>query len=348
MKKPLLLLGGLVAFLSLALGGVANAQLMTYDIFSGAHDVINQKSYARLLNEYDNSWWYSAYDNISWEIKDGVLTAESLEIVDSDIFPVPLYRVILSPYRVSALKKNDQSVDLSAIIVKDVNKEDDSSNVVTFTLWAEDGLDPEVWYYGFVVPINDFDVVWAPSREMCFQLSTGIYEWDEGCDAFDLIINPVPVYEDPFDEVAEIIDPEMSEDEHGAAGDCVGMEYANISHVINWNEITLTWTSIPGDTVEVAILDPEDKIYRSLGTAKMSDEKFKYTMQWDGEQNFMLTNGICKEVFYKADGKASPTPVEPKTIVPAATWPAENVLYILIATAVLYGSYVLLRKSEDR
>jgi hypothetical protein len=34
----------------------------------------------------------------------------------------------------------------------------------------------------------------------------------------------------------------------------------------------------------------------------MSDEKFDYKMQWDGEQNFMLTNG-CKDLYYKADAK---------------------------------------------
>jgi hypothetical protein len=34
----------------------------------------------------------------------------------------------------------------------------------------------------------------------------------------------------------------------------------------------------------------------------MSDEKFDYTMQWDGEQNFMLTNG-CRDLYYKADAK---------------------------------------------
>jgi hypothetical protein len=32
----------------------------------------------------------------------------------------------------------------------------------------------------------------------------------------------------------------------------------------------------------------------------MSDEKFNYTMQWSGEQNFSITNG-CKDFYYKAD-----------------------------------------------
>ena len=46
-------------------------------------------------------------------------------------------------------------------------------------------------------------------------------------------------------------------------------------------------------------ITPEE-VYEKLGTAKMSDEKFVYTMRWNGEQNFMLTNS-CGSVKYKAE-----------------------------------------------
>ena len=73
-------------------------------------------------------------------------------------------------------------------------------------------------------------------------------------------------------------------------------------------------------------------------------EKYDYKMQWDGEQNFMLTNG-CKEVRYKADAKKS-TP-EPEIVTPA-TGPAENILYIAIAAIILYGAYaIFFRKSDN-
>jgi len=66
----------------------------------------------------------------------------------------------------------------------------------------------------------------------------------------------------------------------------------------------------------------------------MSDEKFTYTIQWDGEQNFSLTNG-CKEVRYKADAAVKKDEPKPIPATPA-TGPAENVLYIAIAAIVLY------------
>jgi hypothetical protein len=80
----------------------------------------------------------------------------------------------------------------------------------------------------------------------------------------------------------------------------------------------------------------------------MSDEKFDYKMQWDGEQNFMLTNG-CRDVRYKADAKMENKKPEKEKIVPAATGPAQNILYIAIAAIAIYGVYVLfLRKSESK
>jgi hypothetical protein len=134
------------------------------------------------------------------------------------------------------------------------------------------------------------------------------------------------------------------EQEHNAA--CAWMNLANVTHTVNWNTITLKWTSLwDGSTVQVAIFDPDEEIYKPLWSAKMDDEKFSYEMKWDWEQNFSLTNW-CKEVYYKVDAKRD-TPVQP--IVPAVTGPAENILYIAIAAIILYGVYaVFFRKSENK
>jgi hypothetical protein len=92
------------------------------------------------------------------------------------------------------------------------------------------------------------------------------------------------------------------------------MNMAHISHVINGDTITLKWTAVDGDVVQVAIFDPNEEYWRSLGAVSMNDEQFTYKMQWNGEQNFMLTNG-CGEVRYKADA-AIKTP-EPEVVPPA-------------------------------
>ena len=141
----------------------------------------------------------------------------------------------------------------------------------------------------------------------------------------------------------QISDTEENQENHGAA--CVGMNMANITHVVNGDTITLKWTAVDGDVVQIAVLDPDEAYWRSLGAVNMKDEQFIYKMQWNGEQNFMLTNG-CGEVRYKAD--AAIKEPEPEKIVPAATGPAENIFYVAIAAIILYGAYVLFfRKSEN-
>jgi hypothetical protein len=52
--------------------------------------------------------------------------------------------------------------------------------------------------------------------------------------------------------------------ETGHNSACVGMDMANISHVKNGDTITLKWTAVEGDVVEIAIFDPKEEIFKSL------------------------------------------------------------------------------------
>jgi hypothetical protein len=231
----------------------------------------------------------------------------------------------VSPYRISQIKDKDSSVDTSKILMKKVELWE-ADQEAKFELSSSD-VDPNTIYYGFISPVNDYDEIWTPSSEICFQLGGNVCLQGSACDSIWVVGNS---------------DWNASSDNHGAASDCVWMDLANVTHVKNWNTITLKWTAVDGDIVQIAIFDPEEEIYKNLWAVNMSDEKFDYTMQWDWEQNFMLTNG-CKDLYYKADAKRWSDPV-----VPQRVGPAENMLYILIAAIVLYWVYTLFfRKSEN-
>ena len=177
---------------------------------------------------------------------------------------------------------------------------------------------------------------------------------DYDCDGFDALVSPIvsnpentdkPANPEDGDKPANPEDgdkPANPEGVHGAG--CVGMDLAHVTHTNNGKKLTLKLTAVDGDTVDIAILNPEEEVYEKLGTAKMSDEKFVYTMRWNGEQNFMLTNS-CGSVKYKADAAIEK---EEEKIVTPATGPAENILYIAIAAIVLYGAYtIFFRKSDN-
>ena len=83
---------------------------------------------------------------------------------------------------------------------------------------------------------------------------------------------------------------------------CEPMKNPNIYHTIKNDTITLGWDDIKWDNMEISIYDPVNDIYKSLGTAKMSDKNFTYKIKWDLEQNFKFSNG-CSEYYYKVTTK---------------------------------------------
>lgn len=323
MKKSLLSLVcvGVLAF------GITSAQSIISDLFDGSAPKVDW-AYSQLLNWYDSSWGYSNSDSITCDNENGTVTINSPVLSDSLLYEAPAYRVFISPYRVEQLRSNDLNVDNSRIIMKEV-KRDSNSDQINISLSAGDWIDENQAYFGFIVPINEFDEIGTPSRELCFQVSSNACMWDEACDALDNVSHSAASEDTYMWEV----------DEHGS--NCVGMDMAGVTHTVNGNVLTLKWTAVPdGDNVEIAVFDPKEEEYRSLWTVPMGDEKFDYTMEWDGEQNFSLTNG-CKEVRYKADAKASPEEKKPEIPATPATWPAENILIIALAAILVYGIYVV-------
>jgi len=318
--------------MSILFGNTASAELYIRDVFD-SNGIASNDAYSRILNEYDSSWWYSSSDTIVCDTANDWVKITSPIITDSDLYDAPNYRLFLSPYRVNKLK-NWESIDTSKMIVIESRKTSDSEMSVEFDISASDWFDNNQIYYGFLLPITDYDEIWTPSNELCFQLSNNMCLLGNACDTMGVVANPVEEH-----WAAETTTT------HGAG--CVWMDLANVSHTVSNDTITLKWTSLwDWSAVQIAIFDPEEEIYKSLWTAKMDDEKFEYKMQWNGEQNFSLTNW-CKEVYYKADAKIT-TPTEPEKVVTPATWPAENILVIAIVAIVLYGVYaIFFRKSEN-
>jgi len=321
MKKSLLSLAGIIALSSILCWAVS-AQLEISDLFYDGTPQVDG-AHSKLLNEYENTWWYADSTAISCEVNNGITITSSI-VEDSTMDKANVYNLFFSPYRVEQIKSSDPSVDVSKIMMKKVEIGDSDSDV-KFEIPSSE-ISSNTVYYGFISPADMFDVVGTPSKEICFNLDSNKCLQAAACDGIGA--------------ATETFGWEVAD--HPAA--CVWMDLANVTHVVNGNTLTLKWSSIEGDVVEIAIFDPESEVYKSLWTAKMSDEKFDYNMQWDGEQNFMLTNW-CKEVYYKADAKRWEE--EPIKATPA-TGPAENILYVAIAAIVLYGAYVVFfRKSEN-
>jgi hypothetical protein len=70
---------------------------------------------------------------------------------------VKIYRLFMSPYRLSQLKDGDPTVDTSKVIMKEVTI-DENATEVKFDISAAD-VDPTTAYYGFILPIDAYDSI---------------------------------------------------------------------------------------------------------------------------------------------------------------------------------------------
>ena len=345
MKKSLLSLVAFVFGIS-AFAGIAN-WLYIYDIFSNGEPSVNT-AYTQLLNEYSSDWWYLDGVSLTCEVDGNNVSIVSPRIGDSVDETATTYRLFLSPYRISQIKSGDPAVDNSKIKMIEQKVESNISEV-NLKVTTSDVSDSQS-YYGFITPLDFYDEVWTPSKEICFQINKNVCMLDTNCDTFDLVVNPTPeVTQEPEPEAVnpEVTqEPEVQDPEgvHPSA-DCVSMEFANVRHTSDGKNITLTWTDVGGGDVDIAIFNPDDEVFEKLATVKMSDERYVYKMRWNGVQNFILTNE-CWQSKYKADEGI--TEWEPEKIVTPATGPAENIMYIAIAAIILYGAYaVFFRKSDN-
>ncbi len=347
MKKSLLSLVAFVFGIS-AFAGIAN-WLSISDIFSNGEPSVNT-AYTQLLNDYSPEWWYLDGVSLTCEVSEnGGITITSPRIGDSIDETAPAYRLFLSPYRISQIKDGEPSVDNWNIKMIE-QKVDSNISEVSFKLSSTDVSESQA-YYGFITPLDMYDVVWTPSKEICFQINKNVCMLDTECDTFDLVVNPVSDEHGSAPEANPEANPEETnpevapEDTHGSA-DCISMEYANVRHTSDGKNITLTWTAVAGGgDVDIAIFNPDDEVFEKIATVKMSDEKYVYPMRWNGVQNFILTNE-CWQAKYKADEGIKEW--EPEKIVTPATGPAENIMYIAIAAIILYGAYaIFFRKSDN-
>lgn len=299
-------------------------------------------AYNKLLTEYNNERWYEKWQ-ITCNATDSSIVLEFPVIYDvtaNDYVEAKWYDIFLSPYRLEELKTRDD-IDTSKILKKRVPG-DANPEKFSVQLSVSDWLDSNQLYYWFVVPISDYDLVGAPSEEICFHMSNNMCLLDTECDS---IASIVWITSDD----SQLTHWAAGSEEHGA-GDCTSMKYANVKgKQTDDNMIILTWTAVSNWDVDIAILDPDDNQYKSLGSVPMSDEKFEYKMSWNWEYNFAFDNGCDLTPYrFKFDWEMSTGKKTSEKIVTPATGPAENVLYIVIAAIVLYGAYTIFgRKSEN-
>ena len=85
----------------------------------------------------------------------------------------------------------------------------------------------------------------------------------------------------------------------------------------------------------------------------MSDQVFVYPKQREWEQKiWMIPGDGWDEVTFTIEWETSETIISPtatRTVIPAVpkTWPSGNIIWIIIATFVIFGGYIYIKKRAD-
>ena len=128
----------------------------------------------------------------------------------------------------------------------------------------------------------------------------------------------------------------------------------NYSYTTAWNDVTIYWTDVSDWWyIDINVQNPITQDWLHFGTVKFSDEKFTYTKQREWEQKiWMIPGNWWDEVKFTIEWdttKAEVTPVANRTVIPAVpkTGPNGGIIWIIIATFIIFGWYIYIKKRAD-
>ena len=139
----------------------------------------------------------------------------------------------------------------------------------------------------------------------------------------------------------------------------------NPSYVTNWDDIKIFWTdNSEWWYLDVNVQDPSTKDRLHFGEVKMSDQVFTYTKQWEWDQKIWIIpwdggdqmkftislGGSSAEIDNQTSQKNEKSEDKPTRTVIAATpktGPSGTLLWVIIATLVIFGGYIYIKKRAD-
>jgi hypothetical protein len=125
----------------------------------------------------------------------------------------------------------------------------------------------------------------------------------------------------------------------------------NYSYETVWNDVKIYWVDNSNWwNVDISVQNPTTQDRLHFGTAKISDQMFVYTKQREWDQKiWMIPDNWWDEVQFTIEWAITQNPSVTRTVIPAVpkTWPSGNVIWIIIATFVIFGGYIYIKKRAD-
>ena len=302
-------------------------------------------------NVFDENHDFGYSDNVNIDII-GFQTADDwtnrLKITspvlrDSKDTAVGEYHIVLwdKPIKNYTAEQRDSLKELEPVMIMELDESVDLSI-------KQGDVTTDKSYFGVIVPVNDNVIPGNTSKPFCFDFWTLTYDIGDNCNNF----GRAPIVEEPEttaeesttadDQTTKELTVALNDEEEHNAAEGADMSMADISHSVNGNVVTLTWTEVPySDNVEIRIFDKATADYVTLGTVPMSQEKFQYTTKdWEDELLFAFIprDAKGKEYRYTVNVRHE-ADVTPEIKEAPKVWPAEDFAVMLLITVALYICY---------
>ncbi len=122
------------------------------------------------------------------------------------------------------------------------------------------------------------------------------------------------------------------------------------SYTVDWNDVKIFRTdNSDWWNVDIRAQNPENDERLQFGTAKISDQTFTYTKQWDGDQKiWMAPDDGWEDIQFTIQWTTIPTTVT-RTVIPVVpkAWPSGKAVVIVLITLVIFGGYIYIKKRAD-
>ena len=261
------------------------------------------------------AFWYSTEKPVTVKkiLPNNIITIESPLIRDEAGDPITSYTVMYSKYPLTEVLDKTDLLNEGKTVDFELTG---SANPFTMDITIDNAITGAI-YYLFVIPKKSKTILGELSNELRVNLGskTSWNAWD----------NTAP-------------------ETHGVASTEPDLKLAHISHTLNGNNITLTWSDIEiSKTLEIDVMEPGKSTFSNIAKIKMSDEKYVYTANKNGEYIFRFRAIDCgKQINYTVTLQWAKEQTGTKTGIITKvpkTGPAENTIAIVLLSALLYLGY---------
>lgn len=133
----------------------------------------------------------------------------------------------------------------------------------------------------------------------------------------------------------------------------------NHSYDVDGDNVTIFWTNNSNWwNVDINVQDPQTNDWMHYWTVAISDEHFNYTKQWEWDQSIWMipddwwedvkfTIASSQDIVHESAVVTEENATRTVIVATPKTWPSSHLVGIIIATIVIFGWYIFIKKQAD-